>query len=183
HLTRQQYVLTRLRHRTVRRRHHQNRTVHLRRARDHVLHVVRVPRTVHVRVVPVLALVLHVRRRYRDPTRLLLRRLVDLVELARLPAELRRHHRRQRRRQRRLTMVHVTNRPNIHVRLRSLKFRLRHWNAPDQPFAGPRHWDGSSASSMYTNEWSTTRMLDDPAPRVPGGTAREPWSPQPDLNR
>src|SRR5690606_23886934 len=129
-------------------------------------HVVRVTRTVHVRVMPILALVLHVRRRNRDTPRLLLRRLVDLVELARLPAELRRHHRRQRRRQRRLTMVHVTNRPNVYVRLRTLKFRLRHRNAPDQPFAGARHWDGSSASSIYINEWSNTRMLDDPA-RVP----------------
>ncbi len=80
HLPRQQNVLARLRHRAVRRRHHQNRAVHLRRARDHVLHVVRVPRTVHVRVVPRRRLVLHVRRRNRDAARLLLRRLVDLVE-------------------------------------------------------------------------------------------------------
>ena len=81
HLARQQNVLARLRHRTVRRRHHQDRPVHLRRTRDHVLHVVRVPGTVHVRVVPLRALVLHVRRRNRDPARLLLRRVVDLVEL------------------------------------------------------------------------------------------------------
>ena len=52
HLARQQDVLPRLRHRPVRRRHHQDRAVHLRRARDHVLHVVGVPRAVHVRVVP-----------------------------------------------------------------------------------------------------------------------------------
>src|SRR5690606_21339908 len=51
HLTRQQNMLARLRHRTIRRRYHQNRTVHLRRTRDHVLHIVRMPRTVHVRVV------------------------------------------------------------------------------------------------------------------------------------
>ena len=43
-LARQQDVLARLRHRAVRRRYHQDRTVHLRRTRDHVLHVVpRVP--------------------------------------------------------------------------------------------------------------------------------------------
>ena len=36
-------VLARLRHRAVRRRDHQYRPVHLRRSRDHVLHVVRMP--------------------------------------------------------------------------------------------------------------------------------------------
>ena len=50
-LPRQQDVLARLRHRTVHRRHHQDRAVHLRRARDHVLHVVGMPGAVHVRVV------------------------------------------------------------------------------------------------------------------------------------
>src|SRR3546814_5579488 len=51
-----------------------SRAVHLRRTRDHVLHVVRVPGAVHVRVVPLVRLVLHVRRRDRDAARLLLRR-------------------------------------------------------------------------------------------------------------
>jgi hypothetical protein len=44
-------------------RNHQDRAVHLRRARDHVLHVVRVARAIDVRVVAVRRLVLHVRRR------------------------------------------------------------------------------------------------------------------------
>ena len=79
HLARQQDVLARLRHRAVRRRHHQDRAVHLRRPRDHVLHVVRMARAVHVRVVTVRRLVLHVRRVDRDPARLLFRRLVNLV--------------------------------------------------------------------------------------------------------
>ena len=113
HLARQQDVLARLRHRPVRRRHHQDRAVHLRRARDHVLHVVGVARAVDVRVVPVLRLVLHVRRRDRDPARLLLRRLVDLVERHELRPALLRQHLRDRRRQRRLAMVHVTDRPDI----------------------------------------------------------------------
>ena len=52
-LARQQDVLARLRHRAVRGRHHQDRAVHLRRTRDHVLHVVRVARAVDVRVVAV----------------------------------------------------------------------------------------------------------------------------------
>src|SRR5262249_32657249 len=80
HLPRQQYVLPALRHRAIRGRHRQDRPVHLRRPRDHVLHIVGVPRTVHVRVVPLRRLVLYVRRGDRDPARLLLRRLVDLIE-------------------------------------------------------------------------------------------------------
>jgi len=62
-------VFARLRHRTVRRGHNQDRAVHLRGAGDHVLDVVRVPRTIHVRVVPVRRLILDVRRRNRDSAR------------------------------------------------------------------------------------------------------------------
>src|SRR5690554_335353 len=126
HLPRQQNVLARLRHRTIRRTHHQNRTVHLRRTRDHVLHVVGVPRTVHVRVVTLLRLVLHVRRRNRDPPLTLLRRLVDAVERNLVRQTLRRLNRRDRSRQRRLPVVHVTNRPHVHMRLRPLELCLRH---------------------------------------------------------
>jgi hypothetical protein len=64
-------VLPRLRHRAVGRAHDEDRPVHLRRAGDHVLDVVRVARAVHVRVVTVRRLVLHVRRVDRDPARLL----------------------------------------------------------------------------------------------------------------
>ena len=110
-----------LRHRAVRRAHHQDRAVHLRRPSDHVLHVVRVTRAINVRVVTVLRLVLHVRRVDRDPACLLFRRRIDLVVLLRLAAELRRQHRRDRRRQRRLPMVHVSNRAHVHVRLRTLE--------------------------------------------------------------
>src|SRR6266850_4974904 len=108
HLPRQKNVLPRLRHRPVRRRHHQDRPVHLRRARDHVLHVVRVPRTVHVRVVPVVRLVLHVRRRNRDPPLPLLRRVVDRIERPHQDLrELLVQHHRDRRRQRRLPVIDV----------------------------------------------------------------------------
>ena len=54
HLAGQQDVLARLRHRPVDRRHDQDRAVHLRRARDHVLHVVGMARAIDVRIVPVL---------------------------------------------------------------------------------------------------------------------------------
>ena len=122
-------MLARLRHRTVRCTHHQDRTVHLRRTRDHVLHIVRVPRAVNVRVVTVRTLVLHVRRRNRNTARPLFRRLVNLVVRIYLTTVKLRHTLRQRRRQRRLAMIHVTNRAYVYVRFRSLKFYFGHFLA------------------------------------------------------
>ena len=78
-LTGEQDVLAGLRHRAVGGRHHQDRAVHLRRAGDHVLHVVGVAGAVDVRVVPLLGLVFDVRRVDRDAARLLFRRRVDLL--------------------------------------------------------------------------------------------------------
>ena len=74
----EQDVLAGLRHRAVGGRHHQDRAVHLRRAGDHVLHIVGVARAVDVGVVTVGRLILHVRRVDRDATRLLFRRRVDV---------------------------------------------------------------------------------------------------------
>src|SRR6266404_3122509 len=81
---------------------------------------------VHVCVVAVLALVLHVRSRDRDPACLLLGCLVNLVVRHEGPAVCLGHHLRQRRRQGRLPMVHVTNRPHVHVRLVALEFLFGH---------------------------------------------------------
>src|SRR3546814_478865 len=126
HLAGQQDVLARLRHRAVRGRAHQDRTVHLRRTRDHVLHVVRVARAVHVRVMARGRLVFHVRGRDRDPARLLFRRHVDLVVGLELATETFRADLRQRRRQRRLPVVHVTDRAHVHVGLGALELTLGH---------------------------------------------------------
>ncbi len=132
HLPRQQNVLARLRHRPVRRRHHQDRPVHLRRAGDHVLDVVGVARAVHVRVVPLGGLVLHVRHRNRDPARLLLRRVVDRVETAERHLRIvLAQHLRDRRRQGRLAVINVPDRPDVDVRLAAIKFLFRHRKAPD----------------------------------------------------
>ena len=138
HLTRQKYVLPRLRHRSVRRGHNQDRTVHLRRARDHVLHVIRMTGTVHVRVVASTRLVLDVRRRDRDPAVPLLGRLVDLVvRRERRAAGRLRQNLRDRRRQRRLAVIDMTDRPNVRMRLRPLKTLLRHRLSPyARPFTG-----------------------------------------------
>ena len=126
HLARQQDVLARLRHRAVGGRAHQDRAVHLRRARDHVLHVVGVARAVDVRVMAVRRLVLHVRGRDRDATRLLFRRPVDRVVGLEFAAETLRTDLRQRRRQGRLAVVNVTDRAHVHVRLFTLEFFLGH---------------------------------------------------------
>ena len=79
-LASQQNVLLGLRHRAVGRRNHEDRAVHLRRARDHVLDVIGVARAVDVRIVTVRRLVLHVRGRDRDAALALFGSVVDRVE-------------------------------------------------------------------------------------------------------
>src|SRR5207245_1874788 len=116
-----------LRHRALIGGHQQKRPVHLRRPRDHVLDVVRVPRTVDVGVVPLVRLVPHVRHRDRAPPLPLFRRVIDRPVLPhRDLLVLRVQHLRDRRRQRRLAVVDVPDRPDVHVRLRPLVLRLRH---------------------------------------------------------
>src|SRR4051794_35364764 len=125
-LTGEQDVLTRLGHRAVRRRDHQDRAVHLRGAGDHVLHVVGVTGAIHVRVVAVLGLVLHVGGRDRDAASLLLGSVVDLLEGTSLSAVLLREHLGDGRRQGRLAMVDVTDGADVDVRLVALELLLRH---------------------------------------------------------
>src|SRR5437016_2396817 len=143
---REQHMLPRLRHRPIIGRHHQNRSIHLRRPRDHVLDVVRVPRTIDVRVVPLRRLVLHVRHRNRDPPLPLLRRVVDRPKLPhRHRTDLRVQYLRDRRRQRRLAVVDVPDRPHVHVRLRPLVLRLRH---PSLPPVGSHDCDSRSGAHV-----------------------------------
>src|SRR6266404_5597140 len=127
HLPRQQNMFPRLRHRPISRRHYQDRAVHLRRTRDHVLHIVSVPRTIDVRIMPVRRLILHVRRGDRDPAGFLFRRLIYLIESHKMHFRIPlRQHLRDRRRQRRLAVIHVPDCPNVHVRLTSIKFLFAH---------------------------------------------------------
>jgi hypothetical protein len=67
-----------------------------------------------------------VRRRDRDAALPLLRRLVDLIERHEVRQTLRRLTLRDRRRQRRLAVIHVADRPHVHVRLVPLELRLAH---------------------------------------------------------
>ncbi len=73
-------MLAGLRHRTIISPHHQNRSIHLRRPRDHVLDIVGMTRTIHVRVMTIFRLVLNVRCGDGDSALFFLRRLVDLVK-------------------------------------------------------------------------------------------------------
>ncbi len=96
--------------------------------REHILlaRQVGVPRAVHMRIVPRRRLVLHMRRRDRDPASLLLRRLVDgVIRHERRTARLRKRLR-DRRRQRRLAVINVTNRPDVAMRLRTFKLLFSH---------------------------------------------------------
>ena len=122
----EQDVLARLRHGAVRGRDHEDRAVHLRGARDHVLHVVRVARAVDVGVMTRRRLVLDMGRRDRDAAGLLLRSVVDLVEGAGLTAVLLRQHLGDGRGQRRLAMVDVTDGANVDVRFGTIEFLFSH---------------------------------------------------------
>ncbi|CUJ47462.1 Uncharacterised protein [Achromobacter ruhlandii] len=125
-LAAQQDVLTRLRHRAVSGRHDQDRAVHLRCARDHVLDVVSVARAVNVRVVTRFRFVLDVRRVDRDAASLFFRCRVDLVVALGFATELGRQNGRDGRRQRRFAVVNVTNRTHVHVRLGTFKLAFCH---------------------------------------------------------
>src|SRR3954471_16885907 len=125
-LTGEQDVLAGLRHDAVGGGDDQYRAVHLRRAGDHVLHVVGVAGAVDVGVVPVVGLVLDVGGRDRDAAFLLLRSVVDLLEAMRFRTAHGGERFRDRGRQRRLAVVDVTDRADVHVRLIALEFLLGH---------------------------------------------------------
>ena len=82
------------------------------------------------------------RRVDRDAPRLLLRRVVDLVVRLRRRQTLLRQNHRDRRRQRRLPVIHVPNRPNVHVRLRPIKLLFGHLRPLtfDKTAEIPPHW-------------------------------------------
>ena len=116
-----------LRHGPVGGRHHQNRAIHLRRSSDHVLDVVGVPRTIHMRVVPVGGLILHVRGGDGDAPLPLFRRIVNRIKRAELDlGVVLGQHLGDGRRQRGLPVVNVTDRPYVHVRFAAVKFFLCH---------------------------------------------------------
>jgi hypothetical protein len=131
-------MFTRLRHRAVRRRHNQDRPIHLRRACDHVLHIIRVTRAIHMRVMTVRRLVFNMGRINRDPTLPFFGSLVDRRIILKLSSALCRQNLRDRRRQCRLAMINVADRANVAVRLIPLKLYLRHLFIFPEPYCVPK---------------------------------------------
>ena len=81
YLTGKKNVLLRLGHGTVGRCNYEDCAVHLRSARNHVLYIVCVSRTVNVRIVALVGLIFDVSGVYRYTARLLFGRFVDFVVL------------------------------------------------------------------------------------------------------
>ncbi len=158
-------VLLRLRHRADRRRDDEDRAVHLRGARDHVLDVVGVARAVDVRVVALLGLVLDVREGDRqDLGRVAAERLRvglgDVVVRLGDGEALRRQDLRQRRRQRRLAVVDVTDRADVDVGLLALEFFLGH-RVPPSCYCGlPARPGGSSKPEDLRDDPFGDRLRD-----------------------
>ena len=149
-------MLAGLWHRAVSCVHNQNRAIHLRSTRDHVLHIICVSWAVHVCVVTGFRLILNVRRRNRDTALTFLRRLVNLVKRCELCATSFRQNLRNRCRQRRLSMVNVTNRSDVAMRLRAFKLFFRHGFL--SPLEGLTRMPGQSfrpkASPKDSSIWS-----------------------------
>jgi hypothetical protein len=130
-LARQQDVLTRLRHRAVHGGDDQDRAVHLRRARDHVLHIIGMAGAVDVRVMARRRRKLDVAGRNRENLRVVTRtlrgrRLGDvLIRDERAPAVIGRDLR-HRRRQRRLAMIHMADRAHVAIGLEAGELLFGH---------------------------------------------------------
>src|SRR6476469_6866032 len=71
-------MLACLRHRPIRRRHHQDSSVHLSSTSDHVLHIVSVPWTVYVSIVPSFSFILNVGGVNRDTPCFFFRSSIDI---------------------------------------------------------------------------------------------------------
>jgi hypothetical protein len=136
----QQHVLACLRHRAVRRRHHQDRAVDLRCPRDHVLDVVGVTWHVDMCVVAVGSLVLDMGDVDRDTALLFLRCLVDLLKghVGVVLGISRSQDLRDRRGKGGLAVVDVPHRPYVEVGLSALELLLGHENAPCADLASVR---------------------------------------------
>ena len=114
-------------HGAVSSRHNEDGAVHLSSARDHVLHVVSVPRAVDVRVMTVFGFVFNVSRVDGDAAGLFFRSRVDLIIGLGFAAELAGEHGADGSREGGLAVVNVTDGADVHVRLGTFKFFLGHF--------------------------------------------------------
>ena len=128
-------MLTSLRHGAVGCGNNQDSSVHLRRAGDHVLHIIGMARTVDVGIVTLVGLVLHVGGGDGDTALTLFRCIVDLVESLELGLSLTGKNLGDRRGESCLTVVNMPDGSDVYMRLIPGKFCLCHGlSPPDQPF-------------------------------------------------
>ena len=121
-------MLTGLGHGTVGRSNDEDRTVHLRSARDHVLDIVCVAGAVDVRIVTLVRLVLNVCGVDCDTACFLFGRLVDLVVAHLLSLTFACHNHGDSCGQSGLAVVNVADRTDVDVGLASVEFCLCHFD-------------------------------------------------------
>ena len=126
HLAGQQDVLTGLRHGTVGGGDNQDRAVHLRGARDHVLDIVGVARAVNVGIMTLFRLIFHVGGVDRDTTGLFLGSLVNAVISLELSLALEGQPLGDGGGQSGLAVVNMADGANVDMGFGSLKFLLSH---------------------------------------------------------
>src|SRR4030095_243455 len=119
-------MLASLWHGTIRGRHHQDRAVHLRRARDHVLDVIGVARTIDVSIVPLVGFVFDMGNVNGNAALSFFRSFIDLVVSEALGLALLLQHLCDCRCQWRLTMIDMTDCADVQVWLLALKLLLAH---------------------------------------------------------
>ena len=130
-LTSEQNVLAGLLERSVGTRNHEDRAVHLRRTRDHVLHVVGVAGAVHVSIVTLVGFILNVTGVDCDTSCLLFGRVVDLVISQELDVTVfESESLGDRCGQGGFAVVNVTDGTDVDVRLGAFKCSLCHFEFP-----------------------------------------------------
>ena len=119
-------MLSRLRHRTIGGAYNNNGTIHLRRTGNHILNVVSMTRTIHVRIMTIVCLILNVSDSDSDTTLFFFRCLINLIKSNCFSISFLRKDLCNRSSQRRLAMINVTNRSNVQMRFVSDKFLFCH---------------------------------------------------------
>ena len=129
-LTGEQDVLARLWHWAISCRHNEDAAIHLRRTRDHVLHIVSMAWAIDVSIVTVSGFIFDVCGRNGDAACALFRRLIDVVIAREGCAAGFGQHLRNRCGQRCLTMIDVPDGADVAVRFCPLKLCLCHCFSP-----------------------------------------------------